>query len=243
MEHYEGAARQIVEFLEGGGVAMTGRRVADVGCGDGIIDLGLAALASPARLVGYDLRRTDEETLLTLARRHGVADALPGLLTFEESGVAAIPAPDDAFDVVVSWSAFEHISDPVGVLGEIRRILAPDGVLFLQLWPFFHSERGSHLWEWYPEGFHHLGVHEDDVVAGMRADERFSPEVVEYMVEEFRHLNRITVDELQRSLLAAGLVVRRFELLTNPVHVPEAAHRFRLSDLGIAGIKLLATIR
>lgn len=50
------------------------------------------------------------------------------------------------YDVVVTWSALEHVAEPVSMLREIRRILRPGGVLFLQLWPFYYSDRGSHLW-------------------------------------------------------------------------------------------------
>jgi ubiquinone/menaquinone biosynthesis C-methylase UbiE len=241
LDHYEGAARQIVEFLDGGGVSMAGRRVADIGCGDGIIDLGLVHLAKPARLIGYDLRPTDPGTLLAIAERHGVADRLPAELEFSESQIDKVPAPDESFDVVISWSAFEHVGEPVSMFTEIRRILQPQGVLFLQLWPFYFSERGSHLWEWFPQGFHHLLARDEDIVDAVRNANRHPPDVTEYMLDEFRQLNRITADELQRSMLAGGLAVRRFELLSNVVHLPAAAQRYPLTDLGITGIKLIAT--
>ncbi len=64
-----------------------------------------------------------------------------------------------------------------------------------------------------------------------------------YMSREFRHLNRITVDELQRSLLAAGFDVRRLELLTGPVRLTPELGRYSWLDLGIGGIKLVATPR
>ena len=63
-----------------------------------------------------------------------------------------IPAADDAFDVVLSWSAFEHIEDPPAVMREIARVLRPDGVFLLQLWPFYHSEHGSHSGSGSPRG-------------------------------------------------------------------------------------------
>ena len=71
----------------------------------------------------------------------------------------------------MTWSVFEHARDPLGLLREMRRIVRPDGELFLQLWPFYHSFRGSHLWDWFPEPFHHLGQSVEEVEAGVRASD------------------------------------------------------------------------
>jgi ubiquinone/menaquinone biosynthesis C-methylase UbiE len=239
-DHYDEAAGIAVDFLSAAGVALEGRTVADIGSGDGIIDLGIAHKGRPARLVGYDLRRTDASILRERARLHRVAEELPKALEFEESGLVRTPAPDDTFDVVISWSAFEHVQEPVMMFTEIRRILKPSGVLFLQLWPFWFSQKGSHLWDWFDLGFHHLLQHEDDILDVIRNSSRHPEDVSEYMIDEFRHLNRITVDELQRAMLAGGLAVRRFQLMSHLVDVPAAALRYPLSDLGISGVQLLA---
>jgi SAM-dependent methyltransferase len=240
-DHYDEAAPEVVAWLESEGLTLAGREVADIGCGDGIIDLGIVHRGGPARLVGFDVNPVDTDHLLRRAREEGVAGELPPELEFRVSDSRAIPADDAAFDVVVTWSAFEHVAEPVSVLREARRILRPDGVLFLQLWPFYYSERGSHLWDWFPEGFHHLTQHEDEIRDGMGLASPDAAEHPRYMFHEFRHLNRITVDELQRALLAAGLSVRKFELLTNPMHLTDELARYPLSQLGIAGVKLLAT--
>jgi SAM-dependent methyltransferase len=237
-DHYAGAAEQIVDFLGGDGLSIEGRRVADVGAGDGIIDLGLAHRGRPKLLVGFDIVPTNTEDLLRRARAQGVADRLPGNLEFRTSEPTRLPADDGEFDVVVTWSAFEHIREPICVLREVRRILKPSGIFFLQLWPFYYSERGSHLWEWFP-GFHHL-VDDSDEIERIVRERSDRPEWSEYMLREFRDLNRITVDELQLAMQVAGLEVRKFELLTNPVHVPSEALRYPLSTLGITGVKLLA---
>jgi SAM-dependent methyltransferase len=240
-DHYESVPREIVAFLESGGISLRGSRVADIGAGDGLIDVGLFRLARPRVLTGFDVVPTDTSVLEARLRAHGVDDELPKDLRFTQSAPARLPAADASFDAVVTWSVFEHVAEPVGLLREVRRILTPEGVLFLQLWPFYHSERGSHLWDWFPDGFHHLGQATGDVEREMRARASEPEAYVDYMLNEFRGLNRITVDELQSALLAAGLLVRKFELLTHPVHVPEAALRYPLSTLGIAGVKLLAT--
>src|SRR6185312_10101450 len=58
-DHYEMAAGQVIETFAAEGISLTDRVVADVGCGDGIIDLGILHKARPRRLVGFDLNLTD----------------------------------------------------------------------------------------------------------------------------------------------------------------------------------------
>lgn len=140
----------------------------------------------------------------------------------------------------MSWSAFEHISDPVNMCREVLRILRPGGLLFLQLWPFYYSDRGSHLWEWYPAPFHHLTDRDDDVVAGMRSSSLHSPDHTQNMVEEFRSLNRLTLEGLHRSLLAGGLRVARLELMTGTINIPQELACHQLADLAVSGVKLVA---
>jgi ubiquinone/menaquinone biosynthesis C-methylase UbiE len=240
IEHYDDAAGQVVDFLQEADMPLAGRSVADVGCGDGIIDLGIAHKGRPARLVGFDICPTDVEELRKRAHRHGVADELPAELSFVTSSEIELPARNQSFDAVISWSAFEHVRRPAQVLAEIRRILRPTGVFFLQLWPFYYSERGSHLWDWFGDGFHHLTQSEVEIAAEMRRSARHSEQFTEYMLHEFRELNRITLDGLQAALLEAGLEVRRVELMSHLVNVPKGLAHVPLSQLAIAGVKLLA---
>jgi SAM-dependent methyltransferase len=218
-DHYYGAPKQIVDFLAGDDLALTGKRVADLGTGDGIIALGLHDLARPASLVGFDLTPVDEAALVDAARAHGVATELPPGLRFEQSSTDRIPAPDGAFDVVVSWSAFEHISDLEGMAREVRRVLAPDGVVMIQLYPFYLSEHGDH--GWHRPSFEHLVTGVDET-------------------PDDAYLNRTTLDELHRALLAGGLRIGKVELIHHAFHLPAELVDRRLSDLAIGGVKLLA---
>jgi len=172
-----------------------------------------------------------------------VKQPLPAELEFRQSAPSSTPAEDASFDLVYSWSAFEHIGDPVGVLREIRRIIRPGGVFFLQLWPFYHSAKGSHLWDWFEQDFHHLLAGEREIVEQMRASDRHDGGWTEYMAREFEQLNRVTLGELQRAVLTAGFDVRRLELLSSTVLLTPELARYSWSDLGIGGIKLLAAPR
>lgn len=240
-DHYELAAGQIAEIFDAEGLSLSGKTVADVGCGDGIMDLGLFDKVRPGRLVGFDLNPTDTEILYGRAQAEGVDRSPREGLVFERSATDRLPAEDGAFDYAFSWSAFEHISQPIDVLREIRRVIAPGGAFFLQLWPFYFSAKGSHLWEWFPEDHHHLQRAESEIAEEVLASELKPRDWTEMMAREFRHLNRITVDELQRSMLAAGFVVRRLELLASPTRLTPELARYSWLDLGVSGIKLIAT--
>lgn len=239
-EHYGDAVDQIVEFFGGDGISLAGKDVADVGCGDGIIDLGLAHKAGPRSMVGFDILPTDVAWLARRAKEEGVGDELPPELEFRTCGPRALPADDDSFDYVVTWSAFEHIEDPVAVLREIRRILRPGGILFLQIWPLYHSEHGAHLWQCIPDSFVHLIRPAAEIEAEVRATTKHPPEEIDEFLEVFAELNRLTLDDLQRAMLAAAIRVAKLEIQAETVHIPPELARRSLSQLGISGVKMLA---
>ncbi|CAB5019161.1 MAG: methyltransferase domain-containing protein [Actinobacteria bacterium] len=241
-DHYEQAVAEVATFLAEAGLSITGAEVADVGCGDGIIDLGLVHRLAPRSLVGFDVVATNVEYLARKAESNLGSGEIPAGLQFRECGTTEIPAPDHSFDAVVTWSAFEHISDPEQVLREIRRVLRPEGFLFLQLWPFYHSKHGTHLTEWYPEGFVQFTKTPEEIQREVldRADDE---DHARYMLREFEHLNRITLDDLGAALKASGFDVIRLKLISDTVEVPPEARDAELSALAIAGVVLLARPR
>ena len=184
LDHVEKPAKEIKEFLSGTSVSLAGARVLDVGCGDGFIDLGVIRTFSPSLLVGTDLFPVDVEDLTHLSRTH-LESELPDCLKFSECSESTLPFPDASFDFVMSWSVFEHVSDPVAVLREIRRVLRPGGYMFLQIWPLFYSQRGSHLWKWYPDGWEHLEKSSNNLQTAISSQLSQSPELLESLEKTF----------------------------------------------------------
>lgn len=233
----------MVAFFGDEGIDLRGTRLADVGCGDGVTDLGVFQRCEPSLLVGFDVSPVDTSSLLARAIAQGAATALPQGLRFEVCGQEELPAEDDSFDHIFSWSAFEHVGRPIAVLKEVHRVLRPDGTLMIQLWPFYHSKHGSHLWDWFPEGFGQLLHDPFQVERQVLAQPEKTPAWSEGLIEGFRGLNRITLDDLQRALLHGGFDVVKLELLHEPFHIaPELSH-LALSLLAVAGVKLLAVPR
>ncbi|MDT0260348.1 class I SAM-dependent methyltransferase [Jatrophihabitans lederbergiae] len=236
--HFVDAAGAIVDFFAGDGISLEDKRIADVGCGDGIIDLGVAVRAKPEQLVGFDILDNDVDLLQRRAAQHAGIETLPPNLYFSTSETTRLPAEDDSFDYVISWSAFEHIDDPVAVLREIRRILRPMGVLFIQLWPFYDSAHGTHLVDWFPEGFAQYRYDNAEILRRVRSTG--SQDMASEMLEVYRTLNGITADGLQDALRQAGFRIVKVALDSEAVHIPVEAAHLPLSQVAISGIKLLA---
>lgn len=100
-------------------------RILDVGCGTGFLLRQLATrLPNAIELVGVDPARG----MVEVARTAAPDDPRLRFL----SGVAErLPFPDEAFDLVVSTTSFDHWADQQGGLVECARVLTPVGYLVL----------------------------------------------------------------------------------------------------------------
>lgn len=100
---------------------VAGRRVLDVACGEGY---GSALLAGSALSVtGVDLAPA------AIAHARG-SYARPNL-EFIEADCTRLPFDDASFDVVVSFETIEHITAQEAFLDEVKRVLAPEGLVVL----------------------------------------------------------------------------------------------------------------
>ncbi|NIV29682.1 MAG: methyltransferase domain-containing protein [Anaerolineae bacterium] len=102
-------------------------RIIDVGCGSGATNLVLAERFPRAEIVGIDL----SDPLLRLAREATANTSFGDRVAFERADVQQIPYDDDSFDVAISTNMVHIVEHPLRMLGEIERILAPDGHLFI----------------------------------------------------------------------------------------------------------------
>ena len=234
------AAAQILDCLSEDFISPQGKEVADIGCGDGIIDLGIALRARPSRLVGFDVIATDTAALAEIAAQNGLAPELPAWLEFQSCLPDRLPAPDASFDLALSWSAFHHFDNPQSMVSEIARVLRPGGWLMIQVYPFYSSQHGSLLQPWFPQGFAQFEHQPEEIDRIVRSDPGPDPSWAEAMLQANRRLNRLTVDDLGRMLLVGGFTVQRLDLIAEDTAVSPAAAKLPLSQLGIGGLKLLA---
>lgn len=239
-ERYHQASAQIVEFFGSSFFGLTGKAVADVGCGDGIIDLGVFRRAAPSRLVGFDRRPTDRGLLSRIAAEEGHPGELPAGLEFRTSPAEELDAEDESFDFVFSWSALHHLENPTGAIAEMGRILRPEGALMIQVYPLFSSPHGSLLEHWYPEGFAQLLRGEEEISATVLSNPGEDPAWARHLLESHRKLNGLNLDELGLMLTERGFRVVRLQVIGEDAPIPPEVAGRPLSQLGIGGVKLLA---
>jgi SAM-dependent methyltransferase len=101
---------------------LTGLTILDIGCSTGFTASELSRTG--AHVVGMDI----DIPGLTFAIQHFGPE-----VKFLRGDGAAVPFADQSFDVIVFNHIYEHALDADGVLAEIRRILRPDGVVYLGL--------------------------------------------------------------------------------------------------------------
>jgi ubiquinone/menaquinone biosynthesis C-methylase UbiE len=99
-------------------------RLLDVGCGPGSITIGFARVLTPGEVMGLDREPSAVE-----AARALVSDRHLVNLRFEVGMAEALPFPDASFTAVFAHTLLEHVPDPSRVLREMRRVLAPGGVI------------------------------------------------------------------------------------------------------------------
>jgi SAM-dependent methyltransferase len=242
-DHFAGAVDQAVEFLSGDGIPLAGSRVLDLGCGDGIISLGLLRRGGAAEVTGIDLVDVEVPFLQRMAAEHGeppLRDDEP--LRFLRSEPDLVPLPDESVDIVTAWSVFEHVTEPARLLADVKRVLRPGGVLFIQIWPMYNSEHGSHLWPWFDVPFQHHVLDDDAMQEHLRGPIG-DPRLSQAMYDLYKSCNGATVDDLQAAVVDAGLYLAKVELQSEAFHVPPQLQRVPVSQLGISGVKLLAVRR
>jgi ArsR family transcriptional regulator len=133
-----------------------GLRVADVGCGTGLLTLTLAGVAESVEAVDAS------ERMVRLARgklrRAGATN-----VTVRRASAEELPFDDGAFDAVFAFHLLRHLVRPADALTELGRTVKPGGrVVLVELEP--HGLRALRA----VTGAHHLGLPRETVRAGLR---------------------------------------------------------------------------
>jgi SAM-dependent methyltransferase len=190
MEHYKSSPEDYVIYL----LHMASyhfaeqftrdKRVLDFGCGSGYGSAQIAQTAASVTAVDV------ADDAIAYAQGQFARANLKFLAIDPER---PLPFADDDFDVVLSFQVFEHVTDTSHYLSEVRRVLAPGGLLVLitpdrstRLLPFQRPWNRWHVREYGKRELARLlARHFDQVeLLGMTA----KPEMIGY---EIRRCNRI----------------------------------------------------
>jgi SAM-dependent methyltransferase len=123
--------------------SLTGQRVLEVGCSDGLT-CNLIAQERPTAVVGVDQLETV-----------GLLYPNP-CCTYQKLDATTLPFEDGTFDMAYSIATFEHVADPLATLKSMRRVLRPGGYGYVQAAPLYYSPFGHHMFGFFD---HYPWVH------------------------------------------------------------------------------------
>lgn len=157
--------------------------VIDFGCGFGDEAIEIAKRGA-RKVIGIDNR----EDVLTVARSKAEIAGQTARCTF-------VSAVCEKVDVVISIDAFEHFDDPSGILAVIRRLLKPNGRVFIAFGPTWYHPLGGHLFSVFP--FAHLLFTEKALIR-WRSD--FKTDSATKFSEVAGGLNQMTISKFESIL-------------------------------------------
>src|SRR5205085_8502598 len=112
---------EFVPFAE-----MRGRKVLEIGCGNGAD--GVMFAAAGADYTGVDLT----EAAVAATRRHFAVMNLPG--QFRTADAERLDFPAESFDVVYSYGVLHHTPEPARAVREVHRVLKAGGRAYVMLY-------------------------------------------------------------------------------------------------------------
>ena len=102
-----------------------GAVILDLGCGTGVVARALAAASGfSGRVIGIEQSPVFVEVARRLAADEGVGERVE----FRVGDVHAFDIADASMDAVIAHTTISHVTDPLGVLKEAKRVLRPGGV-------------------------------------------------------------------------------------------------------------------
>jgi len=135
---------------------LRGARVADVGCGGGLLSEALAR--SGAEVTGIDLG----EKVIEVARLHLHESNLQVDYRVQSSAALAAAEPA-AFDAVCCMELIEHVPDPAALVADLANMVRPGGLVFMSTINRTPAAFGAailgaeYLLRMLPRGTHHYG--------------------------------------------------------------------------------------
>jgi len=238
-------------------VSLEGKRILEIGCGNGDLLRTISNLYNPEHITGIDLM---------LDSWWGIKESSGKNWEVCDGNAENLKFNDSSFDVVITISTFEHIHNIDKALSEIRRVLKPHGRMYAITSPIWTSIIGHHFvstndntWNpahlslippWghlYMDEFQ-LGTHLNSI----HTDEKLKNEIL-YFIYKHNIINRKSRTELTNSFFNCGMVVKyyreevRFSRdmvpykneLTSEIKNNIINAGYDANDIGVVGMEIL----
>lgn len=184
--------------------------------------MSIALHNEDSEVVGVDIMPDVNLCKIYAKEQLGLQD-LPPNLYLEQVRPGSLHNDRDLFDLIYSWSVFEHVNQGLllPTFSKLKCALKPHGLLYIQIAPLFYSEDGGHLMYRVPEPWGHLvnqhSVYMEKVRAACASEDEFSRNRSMYET-----LNRLTADELVANAEEAGFEVLRQHRTDRRSEIPKS---------------------
>jgi arsenite methyltransferase len=105
--------------------------VLDIGCGRGLLTVGIAKKLTTGKVIGLDHWKSTLEYNYTrqMAERNIVCEGVGNVAEIADGDAMKLQFENDKFDIITSSLAMHHISDTGQAFKEMWRVLRPGGII------------------------------------------------------------------------------------------------------------------
>ena len=125
------ATSRVTSILNYAELQTPGKRVLDIGTGDGLMGLLLSDYGHEVTLCDIEDWRNEQAKQL---------------LFLECDFCQTTSLEESSYDVIYSYNTFEHLTNPLSAFREIHRLCQPQGLIILSFGPLYCSPWGLHAY-------------------------------------------------------------------------------------------------
>jgi ubiquinone/menaquinone biosynthesis C-methylase UbiE len=233
--------------------------ILDVGCGNGDLVRYIAEKYTPKHVIGIEP---------ALAEYWDVEEKEGENWRIQHGSAYNLEFDDNSFDLVISFSTFEHIGDIPRALSEIKRVLKPYGRFYTEFSPIWTSAAGHHFlhgkdrW-WTAEhilaipAWGHLYLTEQEMKLKLEEsslDDILKNEIIDFIYHS-DYINRHSRTVLSQAFSNSDMLVRYYEErvsfnrrwvlngtgdseLTSDILASIMETKYNIYDLGVVGLRV-----